>query len=83
MRAAGLAMGGNFCLLTELGRLDVMQWLSGIEADDLYAEFDADAVEGSIDGVRVRVCSLEHLRAMKRAAGRPQDLKDLEVLGDG
>src|SRR5271165_4891768 len=34
--ASGLEMGGNFCLLTDIGRLDVMQWLSGIEADDLY-----------------------------------------------
>jgi hypothetical protein len=80
--ATDLAMGGNFCLLTELGRLDVMQWLSGIEADDLYAEFDPDAVEGNLDGVPVRVCGLEHLRAMKRAAGRPQDLEDLKRLAD-
>lgn len=77
-----LAMGGNFCLLTELGRLDVMQWLSGVEADDLYAEFDPEAVEGHLDGIPVRVCGLEHLRAMKRAAGRPQDLEDLERLAD-
>jgi len=81
-RAADLAMGGNFCLLTEIGRLDVMQWLSGTETDDLYAELDPDAVEGSLDGVPVRVCGLQHLLAMKRAAGRPQDLKDLEALGE-
>jgi hypothetical protein len=29
----------------------------------------------------VLVCSLDHLRAMKRAAGRPQDLEDLKRLG--
>lgn len=81
-RVADLEMGGNFCLLTDLGRLDVMQWLSGIETDDLYAEFDPDAVEGSVDGIPVRVCSLKHLRAMKRAAGRPQDLEDLKRLGE-
>ena len=79
---ADLALGGNFCLLTRLGRLDVMQWLSGIDSDDLYAEFDRDAVEGSLDDVPVRVCSLEHLRAMKRSAGRPQDLQDLERLDE-
>lgn len=77
-----LAMGGNFCLLTRLGRLDVMQWLSGVETDDLYSEFDGDAIEGSLDGIPVRVCGLEHLRAMKRAAGRPQDLDDLRALGE-
>jgi predicted nucleotidyltransferase len=60
-----------------------MQWLSGVESDDLYAEFDADAVEGNVEGVPVRVCGLEHLRAMKRAAGRPQDLEDLRRLGAG
>ncbi len=26
-----LEMGGNYCLLTDLGRLDVMQWLTGLE----------------------------------------------------
>jgi hypothetical protein len=68
-RTSDLGMGGNFCLLTELGRLDVMQWLAGIETDDLYSALNPDAVEGSLDGIPVRVCSLEHLRAMKRAAG--------------
>lgn len=81
-RPSDLALGGNFCLLTNLGRLDVMQWLSGIETDDLYAEFDPEAADGSLEGVPVRVCGLEHLRAMKRAAGRPQDLEDLRRLGE-
>jgi hypothetical protein len=69
-------------LLTTLGRLDVMQWLSGVDTDDLYGELNPDTLEGSIDGIPVRVCSLEHLRAMKRAAGRPQDLEDLRRLGE-
>jgi hypothetical protein len=77
---ADLAQGGNFCLLTRIGRLDVMQWLSGIETEDLYAEFDPEAVDGNLHGIPVRVCGLEHLRTMKRAAGRPQDLEDLRQL---
>jgi nicotinamidase-related amidase len=81
-RPADLEMGGNFCLLTDIGRLDVMQWLSGVDFDDLYAELDRGAIESSVDGVPVRVCGLEHLRAMKRAAGRPQDLEDLKRLGE-
>ena len=81
-RTADLEMGGNFCVLTGLGRLDVMQWLSGVDADNLYGELNRDTVEGDIDGIPVRVCSLEHLRAMKRAAGRPQDLEDLKRLGE-
>jgi hypothetical protein len=82
-RVADLEMGGNFCLLTDIGRLDVMQWLSGIDFDDLYAALDRGAIESTVDGVLVRVCGLEDLRAMKRAAGRPEDLKDLERLGEG
>jgi hypothetical protein len=37
MRVEDLSQGGNFRLRTNLGDLDVMQWVSGIEADDLYA----------------------------------------------
>jgi hypothetical protein len=81
-RTADLEMGGNFCVLTDLGRLDVMQWLSGVDTDDLYGELNPDTVKGSVAGIPVRVCGLEHLRAMKRAAGRPQDLEDLRRLGE-
>ncbi|HWY18875.1 MAG TPA: hypothetical protein VNY27_09230 [Solirubrobacteraceae bacterium] len=77
-----LSQGGNFCLATDLGRLDVFQWVSGVEANDLYAELDREALAGSVEGVPLRVCGLEHLRAMKRAAGRPQDQADLERLGE-
>jgi hypothetical protein len=77
-----LLQGGNFCLVTDLGDLDIFQWAKGIEADDLYAELDREALAGGVEGVPVRVCGLDHLRAMKRAAGRPQDLADLERLGE-
>jgi hypothetical protein len=77
-----LVQGENFRLLTDLGDLDVFQWASGIEAADLYAELDREALTGSVEGVSVRVCSLDHLRAMKRAAGRPQHLEDLRRLGE-
>jgi hypothetical protein len=79
-RAEDLAEGGNFCVTTSLGRLDVMQWTAGLESDDLYATLVPQALAANVDGVVIRVCGLEHLRAMKRAAGRPQDLEDLRQL---
>lgn len=33
-----------------------------------------------IDGVNVRVCSIDHLIEMKLAAGRPKDLEDVRIL---
>jgi hypothetical protein len=79
-RIDDLEQGGNFRLNTDLGDLDIMQWASGIESDDLYDELNRQAIEADVDGIAVRVCSLDHLRAMKRAAGRPQDLEDLKRL---
>jgi hypothetical protein len=77
---ADLSQGGNFRLETDHGELDVMQWISGIEVDDLYAELAKQAIEGRPADVPVKVCGLAHLRAMKQAAGRPRDLDDLEHL---
>jgi hypothetical protein len=76
-----LAAGGNFRVVTDLGVLDVMQWVPGLGTDDVFAALAADAIEGTVFGVQVRVCSLEALRAMKRAAARPIDEQDLEALG--
>lgn len=75
-----LAQGGNFRLTTRLGDLDVMQWLSGIDGDLAFPTLAPDAVIVQLPGIDVLICSLDHLRAMKRAAGRPQDLKDLADL---
>jgi hypothetical protein len=75
-----LAEGGNFRLSTQLGTLDLMQWVPGVDADHAYAELARDAVEADLDGAVVRVCSLDRLLDMKRAAGRPQDLQDLAAL---
>ncbi len=78
---AQLAEGGNFVLITRLGRLDVMQWVPGIPGELAFEHLARDAVDTSLGGHRIRVCSREDLVAMKRAAGRPQDLLDLEELG--
>lgn len=80
MSITALLIGGERVLIdTDLGPLDVIQGLDGIPP---YAELRSRAVEVDLAGVRVAVCSLEDLRAMKRAAGRTRDLADLEDLDD-
>ena len=45
-----------------------------------FDELWADAALTSIGGIEVRIASVRHLIRMKEAAGRPQDLADLERL---
>jgi hypothetical protein len=78
-----LAEGANFRLETSLGPMDIMQWVAGIETDLAYYELAPSAIRVTFRDTQIRVCALDHLRAMKRAAGRPQDLQDLERLGEG
>ena len=66
----------------QLGRLAVMQWVPGIPGDLAFEHLTRGAVVTSLGGRPVRVCSREDLIAMKRAAGRSQDLLDLEELGE-
>ncbi len=75
--AEALALGGNFVLITQYGRLDVMQLVS---PDLEYADLDVAAIEDEVFGHRVRFCGYEHLVSMKEAAGRDQDLMDLKKL---
>jgi hypothetical protein len=75
-----LAEGANFRLDTARGSLDILQWVAGIDADLAYSELAPLALVVAFRDTQIRVCGLEHLRAMKRAAGRPQDLEDLRHL---
>jgi hypothetical protein len=47
-----------------------------------YEELRSRATETEVLGVTVAICSLEDLKAMKRAAGRARDLADLEAAYD-
>lgn len=76
-----LAEGGNFRVMTDHGVIDVMQWIPGLDEDNAFAQLTVDVLEGEVFGVPVQVSSLENLRAMKRAAGRPVDEADLDALG--
>ena len=75
--AAQLSSGEQVAIETELGRLDIVQGLDGVPA---YDELQARATEADVLGVTVAVCSVEDLKAMKRAAGRTRDRADLEDL---
>jgi len=56
--------------------IDLMTEVRGIS----FGEATANGLELTLEGVVVRYISLPALRAAKRAAGRPQDLRDLENL---
>ncbi len=79
LNADGFANGGNFCLITSHGRLDVMQDLRGMNS---YAELRDGATRASMPGVSLPLlfAGYEALLAMKSAAGRDQDLLDIAEL---
>jgi len=72
-----LALGGNWVLLTRLGRLDVMQWIGD---DPLWEKLSPTAIEDRIGDLPVKFASYEDLVALKERAARPEDLTDLERL---
>lgn len=77
---AQLEQGANFRLQTRLGAMDILQWVAGIDCDPAYTQLTQATLPVKFRDIEVRVCGLDHLRAMKRAAGRPQDLEDLNRL---
>lgn len=65
----------NWVLQTRLGRFDVMQWLGDAE---LWRMLSPAAVEVDMEGLSIKVAGYDDLVALKRQAGRPGDLEDLE-----
>ena len=76
--AKSLKVGDHFTFSTDAGSLDVMKTPAGVTS---FEELDRAALELDLDGLRVRVASVDDLIRIKQAAGRPKDLIEAEVLG--
>lgn len=57
-------------------RIEVIQNASGLNFKEAFPR----RVEGKLDGIPVKIISLEDLKTNKRASGRHKDLADLENL---
>jgi hypothetical protein len=68
--AATLANGANFTFDTAYGSFDILGDVAGIKG---YDELRRGSKEEEVFGIQLRVASLDHLIAMKRAANRPKD----------
>jgi hypothetical protein len=68
--ARTLAAGQNFTFATRHGSLDILGDPAGAPP---YAKLRSDSEQHDIGGVTIAVCSIDHLIAMKEAAGRPRD----------
>jgi hypothetical protein len=76
---ATLERGEMFTLTTDFGDLDLLGNPAGVSG---YATLKANAKDAELDGgLVVPVASLDDLIRMKRAAGRPKDRIELEILG--
>lgn len=75
--ATFLAAGDRVLVGTSLGPVDVLQGLPQVPR---YDDLVSDAVDVDLGDLSIRVCSLEALLAMKRTAGRPSDVADVDAL---
>lgn len=80
--ATTLANGSNFTFETEFGDFDILGHVPGVRG---YEELRAYSSVERIESIQVRVASIDHLIAMKRAANRTKDklmLEDYLVIAD-
>lgn len=73
-----LLAGAVFTLNSRFGRLDL---LANPDPGLDFEELRRSAVPIDAFGLRLHVASLDDLIAMKRAAGRPKDRVEVEILG--
>jgi hypothetical protein len=73
-----LGGGDHFTLSTDLGDLDLLRTPAGTNG---YGDLLRDSTDVDLDGFTIKVASLDDLIRMKRAAGRPKDRVELEILG--
>jgi predicted nucleotidyltransferase len=73
-----IAMGDSFTFDTVAGSLDCLGTPSGTDG---YRDLAKNATQVDLDdGLRVAVCAIDDLMRMKRAAGRPKDRVEIEIL---
>ena len=68
----------NLTLMTSRGAVDVLGEPAGTNG---YEELAANAKMLDVEGLPLKVASLDDLMRMKEASGRPKDRIELEVLG--
>jgi hypothetical protein len=69
--AETLEGGANFTFDTRYGSLDILSYIVGAPGYKALKQAGGEPVE--VESVRIVVASLDHLIAMKEAAGRPKD----------
>jgi hypothetical protein len=75
--AQTLRNGDRFTFSTAAGSVDILGTPAGTRG---FSDLDVDATDEDIDGITVRVASLDDLIRMKDASGRSKDRLGLEWL---